>query len=180
MSIRIDFVRPREWIIVWTVAAMVTCAAVAAAIVMVLDKNRQARLALSMTSAATLQVQALRGRTQAAAEAARTDPTVAGIKAVSVLLQLDLNPFFAVIENVAEPGTRLVSAQFDAGSQDIRLEYDVETLAHAATLTSALNAGYDTPPWRLEAVTSISLASNSGTGSRGMRASWTSKLALLR
>jgi hypothetical protein len=58
-------------------------------------------------------------------------------------------------------------AQVDAHSQEIRLEYKFESLSHAATLTASLNAGYDTPPWRLEAGTGMDSAHAPSQGGGG-------------
>jgi hypothetical protein len=180
MSIRVDFMPQRRWVHLWMVAAVVCAALVSATTLLVLQNGRQAQVATSRAAAARLQAKALGMQTQKAAEAEKTDAGLVGLRVASTLLRLDVNPVFSVLENIAEPGARLAAVQFDAHSQQIRLEYNVESLSHAATLTTSLNAGYDAPPWRLEAVTGVDSAHAPPHGGAAMRASWSSRLGLLK
>lgn len=180
MSVQIDFVRQRRWVHVWVVAGAACVAIGAASAVHIVGKQQRIKAIGAQTAAARLQLQALQQQAQKASQAAQSDPNLVTTRAAAAVLRLDLNPVFSVVENISEPGTRLAAVQFESDSQRIRLEYTVETLAHAASVTLALNAGYDVAPWRLEAVTATGPSTTDERGMSGMRASWAGRLQQLK
>lgn len=80
------------------------------------------------------------------------DPRGASTQLAAQLLQLDLNKAFATIENLQAPGARLRGLTLDATSNTLRLEYELDAVDKASTITEALNTGYDVRPWQLESV----------------------------
>ena len=64
----------------------------------------------------------------------------------------NLNKVFASAENLKEPDTRLRNLSFDGSSSALRLEFEIDSLPRAASVTAILNAGYDSQPWQLESV----------------------------
>lgn len=68
------------------------------------------------------------------------------------LLQQDLNKVFSSAENLKDPGVRLRSLTLDNLTGTVRLEFELDTLSRASSLTVALNAGYEDRPWQLESV----------------------------
>jgi hypothetical protein len=81
-----------------------------------------------------------------------SDPRAASVEVVLQLLKLDLNKPFSTAENLEEPGVRLRSLSLDAASDSLKLEYELDSVVKATAVTEALNAGYETRPWRLESV----------------------------
>jgi hypothetical protein len=82
---------------------------------------------------------------------------------VANTLQNDLNRVFTAIEVVKEPNTRLRNLSLDASSSTVRLEYEIDTVARATSVTLSLNAGYTEAVWRLESINSVSAATSGGT-----------------
>ncbi len=179
MSVRIDFVRQQRWVHVWVICVAACAAIGAASAVHIGGQQQRIKVSSAQTAAARLQLQALQQQAQKATHAAQSDPNLGTARAAAAVLRLDLNPVFSVVENISEPGTRLAAVQFESDSQRIRLEYTVETLAHAASVTVALNTGFDVAPWKLEAVSSGSAMNSPEGGAQGMRASWSGLLSKL-
>ena len=96
---------------------------------------------------------------------------------IAAWLQQDLNPIFATIENSKLPGARLRSLAFDAPSDSIRLEYDLDSAEKATALTALFNQGYEKGPWQLD---EVSLATGSATSSSVYRGLWSARLKNLR
>ena len=76
----------------------------------------------------------------------------------------NLNKVFASAENLKEPDTRLRNLSFDGSSSALRLEFEIDSLPRAASVTAILNAGYDSQPWQLESVTASGSGANGGVG----------------
>ena len=93
------------------------------------------------------------------------------------LLNMDLNWMFVAVENLKLPGVRLTSIAFDAGTNRLRLDYDVDTLAKAAQVTELLNAGDESRPWKMERVVANAASTSAGTGPFGGGASQTPQSA---
>jgi hypothetical protein len=74
---------------------------------------------------------------------------------ISAFMQQDLNKVFSLVEAIKEPNSRLKSMSFDHAMGKVRLEYDIDSVPRATSLTLALNAGYITPPWQFESVNTI-------------------------
>jgi hypothetical protein len=81
---------------------------------------------------------------------------------VANTLQNDLNRVFTAIEVVKEPNTRLRNLSLDASSSTVRLEYEIDTVARATSVTLSLNAGYTEAVWRLESINAVSMAAIAG------------------
>lgn len=100
------------------------------------------------------------------------DPRAANIKAVRSQILLDLNPVFAVVENLAIDAAHLQTLQFDSPGNFLRLEYDVASLSAAAKVTEALNKGNENRPWKLVEVSrSTAHTGNQMTKAHGTNAS---------
>ncbi len=74
-------------------------------------------------------------------------------------LHTDLNPIFAVIEQVDVPGAQLVRMAFEAaGTSDtangIRLEYALDSMQKVAAVSAALNDG-ERRDWQLESAEAV-------------------------
>jgi hypothetical protein len=94
------------------------------------------------------------------------------------LLQYDLNKVFATVENLTEPGTRLVSLSVDATASLVKLEYQLDSMPRAASVTAALNAGLDRSLWSLESatITAGQQGHTSGFIPMPVRANWSAGL----
>lgn len=68
-------------------------------------------------------------------------------------VNLDVNPIFAVVENVNVAGTLLKTMQIDKISGTLRLEFQMEDASKATLLSEALNVGNENRPWILERIT---------------------------
>lgn len=80
------------------------------------------------------------------------DPRKASNLQIANTLQTDLNRVFTLIEAVKEPNTRLRNLSLEASGSTVRLEYEIDSMARASSVTLSLNAGYADGPWRLESV----------------------------
>lgn len=80
-------------------------------------------------------------------------------------LNLDLNPIFAVVENVNVAGTLLKTMQLDKTSGTLRLEFQMEDSNKASEVSLALNAGNESHPWVLERITSQNFSTNASVNS---------------
>lgn len=167
--IRIEFIEDTRWRAVWTMTVL-------ACTIIVGYTVWQWRVDAAAIKAIEEQIADVK-RKAAEVQAAqnRVDPRGASVKAMTKLLQRDLNKVFAVVENVQEPGVRLRSLSLDESSGSLRLEYELESMAHASTVTTALNAGYERGPWQLENV-SGALAQRTGGGQQAFRGSWSAQL----
>lgn len=80
-------------------------------------------------------------------------------------LNMDLNPVFAVVENVNVAGTLLKTMQLDKTSGTLRLEFQMEDSNKASEISQALNAGNESHPWVLERITSQNFSTNASVNS---------------
>ncbi len=119
---------------------------------------------------------------------APVQPTVADSRnghslQVASALQNDLNRVFTLIEAIKEPNTRLRNLSLDTASSTVRLEYEIDSIPRASSVTLSLNAGYAEGPWRLESINSASpttgSAAGTGQGTSQFRALWTANSARL-
>jgi len=172
----IDFVPDLRWRWVWAVAFVATCAIILWSgwqwqQARELRGATQARLALAAQQTA---------RTAEPQNSTGVDSREASKLAAARLLQKDINAAFATVENLREGGTRLRSLSLDTTGDLLRVEYELDTLARAASLTFALNAGYDTRVWSLESVsTPAGDAGQPGafaTGRPAGRAIWSARM----
>lgn len=110
-----------------------------------------------------------------------SNPRLASARQAAQLLQVDLNKAFATVENIREPGVRLRSFQLDPGSDRVRLEYELDSMAKAAAITSLLNTGYSRAPWQLEGVSTTGGGTQAGvmSMSQTVRGIWSAPLGKL-
>lgn len=177
-ALRVDFLRRPRWLIAWLPACMVLGTVLGASIQQ--GRMLEAQTRATREQAARLAAQAtekLKVQAQLAAEQAR-DPRRAELASVASALSRDWNPAFATVENLRQPGLRVLQLHLDGASGSIRLEYEVDAFAQAAAVTADLNAGYATAPWRLESIGRIAAAT--GPGNERLRAAWTARIDTLR
>lgn len=81
------------------------------------------------------------------------------LQQISQALRWDINPVFAVIENVNVSGTLLKTMQLDNDSKILRLEFLLESPDKASLVSDALNSGNEQRPWILERVSTQAISS---------------------
>jgi hypothetical protein len=148
--IHIEFVEDRRWRWVWASAAV--CAGLLMyGLFWQLGPVRQAHVETSD------RLHALRQRLAVlrAPIPSKANPRQASVAQAAQSLQQDINQIFAAAENLQEPGVQLRSLIFDSGTTAMRLEYELDSLQKASTVTTLLNMGHDQKPWQLESVTNI-------------------------
>jgi cbb3-type cytochrome oxidase subunit 3 len=89
------------------------------------------------------------------------------LQQVASELNLDLNPIFAVVENVNVAGTLLKTMQLDKSSGTLRLEFQLEDPNKASEISEALNAGDESHPWMLEGISTQFLEPSASLNSAG-------------
>ena len=177
--IHINFAVNRQWRWVWVFALLVCLVLISAAA----WRGMAAQQALLRERQGIENLQARLQQIKVPA-VVKIDPQQQSKAQAAKLLNMDLNGIFVAVENLKLPGVRLTSIAFDAGTNKLRLDYELDTLAKAAKLTELLNAGDETRPWKLESVlaTTPSTGSNTGpwggvsiqaTQSAGFKAVWT-------
>jgi hypothetical protein len=180
---RIEFVRRPRWLLVWFPTLVAVGAIAGWGFVRASAHLRAADAAVTRALEYRAQAQTLRAQAVKSAEAASAAGSAAVHRAVKKALQADLNALFATVENIAEPGTRLATLTMDASSGIVLIEYEMETMGQVAILTSAMNSGHSTPPWKLVSVNSV--ASNSRVASVAasagkLRAQWQANLSEIK
>jgi hypothetical protein len=165
--VRIQFVRPRAWKVIWLVTAFVlmTFSCVTGWQVWQQHQTRQGllvELGRLQTAMKTRSVPAL----------PVVNPRQASEEAAQHLLQRDWNHLFDAIENTELADVRLVQLTFDAETGDARLEYELVSVAQGAGLTNLLNGNGNRGTWRLER---LSTAGTEGANGR-IRGVWRTQL----
>ena len=145
--VRIEYVQSRRWRIVWGVAVLAIISLAGAAGWHWLQRSGQAGDLNTRIAAIKAQIQ--RALTPAAVV---VDPRQLSTELATGFLRTDYNKVFAGVENLNEPGARLRALTLEMSSNTLRLEYDLDTVVKASTVTTALNAGYEDRPWKLESV----------------------------
>jgi hypothetical protein len=181
-SLQVDFVTPRAWLAVWAVAGLCALGITAWA----LSAWWPLQQALRSEQGKLEQLQKQLG--QASSPTAPTaSPKTQHAQKIAQALQFDLNKVFRPIEALKLPGVRLKTFNVDMSSASIRLEYEFDGLATAAVITENLNAGFDSPPWRLEGVSAfgnlvVSTGASGGNGTNlanTYRGTWTGAIGKL-
>lgn len=173
--LHIEFVPRQGWLAVWAVAVLI-CLGMACATAWSRHDANSASLHATARLTSLEQELAVMRTPPARAADARLPQAAKAAK----LLQQDMNTPFAVIENLKEPQTRLRHLYLDVESGAIRLEYELDSMMRASTVTAVLNAGYDEPPWQLESLTSGRSGSGSVSSSPGVLGLWSSQLDKLK
>jgi hypothetical protein len=163
--IRIGFVEDKTWIIAYASVAL-SCLVIVGA-----EGWRWHQDQLTIEALDAEIAQAKKRAIELQAKANAPDPHRAEKEAIQKLLQMDLNKVFSAVENLNEPGVRLRSMDLDAAGNSLRLEYELDSIQHAVTVTADLNAGYAHGPWHLESV-SGSGALQPGVPAQKFRGLW--------
>jgi hypothetical protein len=150
--VRVDFIPDERWRWLWG-AALACALALSGAVLWqawpVLQSRQQSREQITQ-----MQQRLARLQGSAVPEQASSDPRRPSLEQAARLLQQDLNKAFATIENLQIPGARLRAMNLEASGSQLRLEFEVDSVATASSVTAELNKGYDKLPWRLESVQS--------------------------
>jgi len=157
--VQIQFVAPRAWKVVWAITAMVLITLLSHTGWRVWQ-HHQVRLAL----------QAELGQLQAQFQAHSTPvspqigPRQASEQAAQRLLQRDWNGVFDAVESPELAQVLLVQMSVDAETGQARLEYELDSFAHASLVTAALNGPLHKQVWHLERVDSGAFRLDQGSG----------------
>jgi hypothetical protein len=159
-TLHIQFIHSKHWKWLWCLAT------VGLTVLLITYAPRYYELAKQRQSA---QAQATQLSQQAAPVPAApkpADPRTNHAQQVASALQNDLNRVFTLVEVVKEPNTRLRNLTLDTSGSTVRLEYELDSMARASSVTLSLNAGYPEGPWRLESISAAAAATanNPATG----------------
>ncbi len=174
--VQIDFIPDQRWRVIWAVAVVLSLGVVGATGWRAWQSLQSTQALQSQIALAKLQAQQLQSQLNPPAS-----PRHDSLAQAAKLLQHDLGKAFATIENLKEEGVRLRAVNLDANSGTLQLEYELDTMARAATVTALLNAGYETRPWRMESVGAAIGSSPAAPMAQvsGMRALWVTHLERL-
>lgn len=174
-EIRIDFISDRRWRWVWALALL---SAACFAGIYARQWHKSSKAAQDTENLISVAKESL--ALLSAPKEVPLNPKRLSAEQAAKLLQQDLNKAFATIEKLKEPGARLRSLNFDGASGVLRLEFEIDSVANAAALTAVLNAGYDTRPWQLEAVSGAAANNTMGFATaQAMRGLWFAELGKL-
>jgi hypothetical protein len=150
-ALHIDFVPRTQWRSIWLLA-VVAAAALAATTLPTYWKLYRHQRSLEQS------ILLLRQQTVSPATPSTmpTDPRVANSRQAADLLQRDLNSVFTLIESVKEPQVRLRNLSLDSAAGTARIEYELDSIPRASSVTVTLNAGYEQGPWQLESISATS------------------------
>jgi hypothetical protein len=149
-----EFVEPTAWRWVWGFA-LIAGVCIAGAGLVAYQKTVTQHTALQ-DKLATLQGQLTRAQVQPIVAGS---PQLASLQRVAKHVQQDMNVVFAAPENLQESGTRLKGLTWDASSNTLKLEFELDSVVQASAVTLALNTGYDAGPWQFESVSSAGVQS---------------------
>lgn len=157
--VRIELIEDSRWRVLWVLTLIFALGLLILTSVRAVHSHR-------LTQHEEIRRTALRAQIEQLYASAPTsaDPRQFSIKLVAESMQLDLNKIFSTVENQQLPGVRLRSMHLDTTSYSLRLEYELDSITKAATMTEKLNAGYEARPWQLERINAKSTADNSFNG----------------
>lgn len=167
--VKIQFVAPRAWKFIWSITA-VALLALLSHTGWRLWQQHQLRTGLQ-AELAQLQAQL---KASSGPKSPEIDPHHASERAALHLLQRDWNRLFDAVENPALDQVRLVRMSMNADSGEARLEYELESFAHAPLVTAALNDPAASAVWRLERVDAGVVRQDPGGGT--VKGVWSSSL----
>lgn len=167
-SIRIDFIKDKRWRWVWAAAALSGLCVTGLAAWHWEQAHKAGRDVESRISIARQQVAQL-----SAPRVVIVDPRQTSAEQAAQLLQQDLNKVFASAENLKEFGVRLRNLNLDGPGGVLRLEFELDSLPRASSVTAVLNEGYENRPWQLESVTGATGNNPTGVASaQTLRGLW--------
>jgi hypothetical protein len=143
--VRIQFVEPRAWKVIWLVTAVILLS-IAGFTGWQVWQQHQIRKGLQV-ELDRLQAEL---KARAAPVAPAVNPREASEKAAQRLLHRDWNRLYNAIEHPDLAQVRLRQLTFDAETGDARLEYELENMSQGSAVTAALNAENDSGAWQLE------------------------------
>jgi hypothetical protein len=171
-QIRIDFVIDRRWLWIWA-ATTVALLCLAGLVGWQVQKSTKTFRGIESQIAITKEKMPVPGPPSLPV----VDLKHASSEQAAKLLQKDLNKVFSSAENLKEPGVRLRSLTLDNLSGTVRLEFELDALLKASSLTAALNAGYEDRPWQMESVNGVgSNIPNAFTTTQTFRGFWLAQL----
>lgn len=145
--VHIAFIEDRRWRWAWILVALCCAGMLGSTVWQWTQKDQAIRGVIERISTLQKQLQILR-----TPGVVKTDPRQSSTQLAAQLLQQDLNLVFATPENLQITGVRLRSLSLESASGTLRLEYEMDSITKAATLTESLNMGYEQRPWRLDGV----------------------------
>lgn len=145
--VRIEFMEDRRWLWIWIPAALCCLGWLGGVVWQWKLKDQAAQETVERIHAVQTQLQILN-----APAVVQADPRLGSTQLAAQLLQQDLNPVFAVVENLQVPGARLRGLALETASGTLRLEYELDSITTASQVTEALNMGYVQRPWHLDGV----------------------------
>lgn len=140
----LEFLPSRALPWVWGCAAAISLGAAVTALVQV------ARFEQDRSAALGLAARELAWRPTATLQAPRPASHEQQARAAARLLQSDPNRPLADVENMQEAGAQLQSLSLDNVSGGVRLEYLLDSMPRAISVTAVLNAGLPSAAWTLE------------------------------
>ena len=171
-AIRLDFVPDRRWLWCWSASVVVCCVIAGTTFWPIWGLYQQKLETISAINRINERLRSLREPPSTA-----IDPQYASALRAAQLLQADLNPLFATVEGLQQPGTKLSSLSVDLAAGSARVEYMTDAVKSATEIAARLNDGYSTGPWRLE---SVSAAPSALGSSQAVRAVWLVRLSDLK
>ncbi len=145
-TLNIQFIHTRHWQGLWCIALMCFAG------LLIIYATRYHTLYTKEQSTQVLINQLGKQAAPIPVQPKPVDPRSANVQLVASTLQNDLNRVFTLVEAVKEPNARLRNLSLDTPSNTLRLEYELDSMARASSVTVLLNAGYPEGPWRLESV----------------------------
>ncbi len=177
--LHIEFARSQRWKTVW-IASLAVCLPAIAFFVWRVNVIRT----VAAQHAAQVEAQQARLEKLRAPVHTQPDPRRDSIDQIGQLLQLDVNRLFATAENLDIAGVRLRNLSFDTASGSVKLDYELDSLDRASTITEALNSGYQKYPWMFVSVSAAN--SNPAQGATAgllaaqqFRGIWSARVNLL-
>lgn len=168
-ALRIEFVPARAVPWAWGCALAIAAGASTTALVQVARFERDRSAVQARTASFAV------ARPGAPPKAASSVVNEQQARAAVRLLQADPNRALADVENLQEPGAQLQSLSLDNVGGVVRLDYVLDSVPRAVSVTALLNAGRPSAAWTLERWSTMANAqSPHGAPSGSLRASWVS------
>lgn len=173
-SVQIEFIEDQRWRFIW-IAALIYGLGLLASLVWRWETLEQSiREESELISEVQLRLQRIPAPVHH-----KVNPRHTSLSLAAKFLGQDLNNAFATVENLQEPGIRLRSLSLETVVDSLRLEYDLDSMVKASTLTEALNTGYEYRPWQLESISGPAGEGLMVSGTSSFRGTWSVQLKRL-